>query len=342
MVAAIVVVVVVVVVVDVATVFGAKVTLGVSLGAELELWGPPTGGKVHVSWFVISFTIGFGEDKPDRLPTIDWEEFEKLLPGGSGATQSAAFALAGAEADAPPKVVSISIAEGLLTEMTESGDTVWFIRPDEFTWFTKTTIPATVAMLGSTPVTTSNSGQAATTQLGVRPMGIETVTDGSHTITVTGPDDISSFQYDLDLGSQPIAMWGEPVSLKDLSPSAKVAEHCIVGVQGLHPKPHPTLVGPPIIDAAKAFTFIILDKGDPYWLPLLPSYAPPTTGGPVPSPTTLDSIHDTLEQTATTRTSVFDALASLGVNAGANGDLTHLAANPTAAFIASPMIGSVT
>lgn len=54
-------------------------TFKVELGADLEFWGPPFGGKVHVSWFIISFTISFGEDRPQEK-YLEWQGFaEKFL-----------------------------------------------------------------------------------------------------------------------------------------------------------------------------------------------------------------------------------------------------------------------
>lgn len=322
---------------------GVKTTLSISLGADMELWGPPTGGKVHVSWFIISFTVSFGDDKLVRVPAIDWADFAATLPS-PGSKKNAAKVMAanaGEEADVPqPKVLSINIAEGLQKQMLQNGKNVWFIRPDEFTWFTKTTIPATVANLGTTAVTTNNKQIAAYTDVAVRPMGIKSLSAGGHTITMSGVNGIDAFLFDLDLESQPEAMWGPPVTLQKLKPEAKLIDNCITGVKGLHPKPHTAIVGPPVIDAACAFTFIDL-QGNAFWLPISPAARPSTTGGAVESATTLDTIRTTLTQDADARTDVFNALASLGIDAGANGALTHLAANPTAAFTASPMIGSV-
>lgn len=331
-------------------VFGSKVTLGVSLGADMELWGPPTGGKVHISWFIISFTVSFGDEKLQRVPYIDWDDFAKTLPGPGKSSAGKALTASNSGDDKPDlKVVSINIAAGLQKQIAEKNPTtglieqVWFVRPDEFTWFTKTTIPATVANLGTTPVTKSNDGTPAYTDVAVRPMGIKKLTAGSHTITVTSttsPDNITAFLFDLDLEDQPEAMWGAPVLLSKLKPDATLLPNCITGVKGLHPKPHDAIVGPPVIDAEKAFTFIILDKGAT-WLPISVDARPATSGGAKESSTTLETIQDTLTQDADARTEVFDALATLGVDAGANEALTHLAANPTAAFTASPMIGSV-
>ena len=43
-----------------------QTTLTAELGAICALWGPPTGGTAHVSWYVISFTVRFGADPPGR------------------------------------------------------------------------------------------------------------------------------------------------------------------------------------------------------------------------------------------------------------------------------------
>ena len=66
-----------------------------------------------------------------------------------------------------------------------------------------------------------------------------------------------------------------------------------------------------------------------------PKARPATSGGPKPSPTTLDSIRATLVAEAGARSAVFDALSTLGVDAGSDGDLTISPQNPTVAFIAA-------
>ena len=134
--------------------FGATVTLALELGAEVELWGPPTGGLMHVSLFIFSFTIRFGEEKPSLLPTLSWDEFNKTLPQGGGNSVKAGTLAA---PDDKTTVVSISIANGLLTQTGTGDDLTWFVRPDEFEWFTKTTIPATRAVVGAATVTESKA-----------------------------------------------------------------------------------------------------------------------------------------------------------------------------------------
>ena len=324
--------------------FGATVTLALELGAEVELWGPPTGGLMHISLFIISFTIRFGEDKPSLLPTLSWDEFNKTLPQGGGNSVMAGTLAA---PDDKTTVVSISIANGLLTQTGTGDDLTWFVRPDEFEWFTKTTIPATRAVVGA-PESNAEPPVVATTQLGVRPMGIRTIDDGSHTIDISGPAEVSmaAFDYDLDLGSTPEAIWGPPVFLRDLKPTANVIPNCIVGVAGIRLKPHAALVGPPPIDVATAFTFVVIDQTtDPggnvrvqEWLPISTAFVPPASGGPVTG--TLESVQATVEETKGARSNMFSTLAGLGMNAGADGDLTAFAANPGAGLGGAPMAGS--
>ena len=63
-------------------------TLSVELGASLELWGPPTGGTVHVHWFILSFSVPFGAKQKDgEALDLDWGSFSALLPTRPGRTR---------------------------------------------------------------------------------------------------------------------------------------------------------------------------------------------------------------------------------------------------------------
>lgn len=56
-------------------IFGFRKTLRVELGASLHLYGPEFAGEVSVSWFVISFTIRFGQ-RNAIPPRLSWIEFK--------------------------------------------------------------------------------------------------------------------------------------------------------------------------------------------------------------------------------------------------------------------------
>jgi hypothetical protein len=55
-------------------------TFKIEIGASLSFWGPEFSGKVRINWFIISFTISFG-NKPTRVSPIEWGDFaDSFLP----------------------------------------------------------------------------------------------------------------------------------------------------------------------------------------------------------------------------------------------------------------------
>lgn len=56
-------------------------TFTIELTADLHIWGPEFSGEAHISWFIISFTIPFGNTKKESVPPLNWEEFrDSFLP----------------------------------------------------------------------------------------------------------------------------------------------------------------------------------------------------------------------------------------------------------------------
>lgn len=56
-------------------------TFTIELAADLHIWGPEFSGEAHISWFIISFTIPFGNTKKESVPPLNWEEFrDSFLP----------------------------------------------------------------------------------------------------------------------------------------------------------------------------------------------------------------------------------------------------------------------
>jgi hypothetical protein len=51
----------------------------VQLSADLHLWGPEFSGRAHVSWFIISFDIAFGNVAAQEPVAIVWEKFKKAF-----------------------------------------------------------------------------------------------------------------------------------------------------------------------------------------------------------------------------------------------------------------------
>lgn len=54
------------------------VHISVEVSAELDLWGPPVAGVVHVHLWVLSFSVSFG-DSPTDMPAITLTEFYDLV-----------------------------------------------------------------------------------------------------------------------------------------------------------------------------------------------------------------------------------------------------------------------
>ena len=98
------------------------VTLSVEIGADLELWGPPTGGQVTVDWYVISFTIPFGSGGP-QTTDASWDGVTRMLPAaGATLTPTAGLLHGGASATDP-----------------------WVVRGGSFAFATATPVPASQA-----------------------------------------------------------------------------------------------------------------------------------------------------------------------------------------------------
>lgn len=56
-------------------------TFTIELAADVHLWGPDFSGSARISWFIISFTVSFGDGAAPKIPTVDWNEFKtSFLP----------------------------------------------------------------------------------------------------------------------------------------------------------------------------------------------------------------------------------------------------------------------
>lgn len=141
-------------------------TIRVSVGANLQIWGPSFGGRAEVDLDIISFTIKFGSSKPNPAP-VSWKNIEdNFLPGAAAsstlvtarstkmlrmqlasATQTT-VAAANVTSGNAGSTVSASVAVGLLQQdvLDANGRTWdWIIDPNDFQIVTATTIPANTA-----------------------------------------------------------------------------------------------------------------------------------------------------------------------------------------------------
>ncbi|MBW4464895.1 MAG: hypothetical protein KME07_05580 [Pegethrix bostrychoides GSE-TBD4-15B] len=319
--------------------FGTQ-TIRIELGASLELWGPPTGGFVQVSLWCVSFTVPFGPPRTSP-PAIQWADFQALLPH----SQSPKVTLDAAQDTSDLTVCHIRASNGL--HKTVAG--IWCIRADEFEFAVQTAIPLTeMNLTGPNSQNTPISPSGADYFVGIRPMGIDSLTstaDLQITSSAGEYQDLNQFwnwtptQHDV-----PEAMWGKSQAGPP-PPAANLLSDRLVGVNQVSLKPG-TVSTPINVDAASAFEYAVIDENPssgiiPVYLPIADG-TPSINQPPQSNAQVLSLISQTLASDAvkTKRTSLFEALAALGVNAGTDGDLSADQQNVGLNYQGLPMVGT--
>ena len=315
-----------------------SITISVELGAELDIWGPPTGGRVHIDWYIISFSIGFGADEISPWPPASfqrWDQVAAMLPARS-ASPTGLRSLA-ASADDGAELITIALSAG------RAGDDgkAWLVRGNAAVFAVSTPIPATAVTFGGTQVYAA-TGQ----QLGVRPMGVESAAstlEVSLTATSAGAIPLAKgWAWTAERKGVPAALWGRPVGAggKPASPSGPSADSLpgwLVGLSGLAPPPtSPTGLGP--MGLAAIGYFEIESWQANHWLPLSPR-EPPVPRQPAATPSSVKTIRETVA-TAAGRSGLFAALAAMGYDAGADGPMQELAAAADLSYPDPPMLGA--
>jgi hypothetical protein len=172
-----------------------SVNLSVELGASLKLWGPPIGGEVHVHWWVIGFTIGFGPDINNQTQPIGWDEFANLVVKKKETKLLKRF-----QEEKPPSLIKIIIERGLiprpsasqkskllqqgkeyskLFSSNEDSDDTWEVRSGNFRFRTEVSVPVTQLVYNGSKTVSGLSGS-----FNIKPMAVIGATS-SHTIAVT-------------------------------------------------------------------------------------------------------------------------------------------------------------
>nr|RNJ67924.1 MAG: hypothetical protein EDM05_17615 [Leptolyngbya sp. IPPAS B-1204] len=324
------------------TFFGTH-TIKLEIGADLNLWGPPTGGTVHVTLWIVSFTIPFGPPQTPP-PNIGWTEFQALLPH-SNAPQVSPTTLGGDQVVVDLAVCHIRAANGLFKQ-TESG--LWCIRADEFQFSVETAIPLTgMTLVGPNNQDTSITPTTSYT-VGIRPMGIASVTSTAQ-VQITNSqgayqDLNQNWQWVLSQRAVPEAMWGTPLGPNQApTPEATLLPNRLVGLSQIQLKLGAPATPIPVA-AAQAFAYLIIgenSQGIPVYLPVSAT-APVINQPPATNNQALTLISQTLTNATVQakRSSLFAALATLGVNAGMDGDLSDVQQNLGSNYQALPMVGT--
>jgi hypothetical protein len=350
------------------------VTLSVSLGADLTVWGPPMGGIVHINWYVISFSVGFGADESTKPKPLAWSDndgkgfAQTLLPHSTSSSPAphamkamarSAHAMA-AETDPtqPSGVYTIVVNDGLLKTFTFHGQTIWVVRPNHFKFSVTTAFPATEVTIAAaksesakTTFTPQDSCQAGSDYfVCIRPMKA-TLSSSIFNITLTLDDDNSTydlaggFDFDVACHAVPAAKWDKPLADGQDPDASKMLPNRLLGLENIKPKFMPlTPSGANAldIDITTAFADIPVDAEDPYTPKHLPLTGAAKPVGPVPNanPQALNIIATALMNADVTkaRTGIFAALQQYGIDPVTNGSLDNYARDPAAVLAGDPLL----
>lgn len=200
----------------------ARVTLSVTVGAELRIWGPPFSGEAHINLSVISFTISFGSAGNNTPPPIDWSEFKTsfLPPPLSPLAKNARLATAGTTPT--DSIVKALIASGLTMDLRGQAAVPvdYTVDPQLLELYIQSVIPAKSIRFNGTALPSHNS------VFGIGPMAV--------------PVEKLTSEIDIELSMDGAAFHGVDVAaLIDRAPKAL----------WLHdPAPSKTLNDPSLID----------------------------------------------------------------------------------------------
>ncbi|HTD57077.1 MAG TPA: DUF6603 domain-containing protein [Silvibacterium sp.] len=296
-------------------------TLEVELGASLALWGPPTGGRATVHWFIISFTVNFGETETLTPPPLLWLDFQKQLPK-------------------PAEMIRIVPGAGLAANggTDLSAGEPWSVRPAGFLFSVTAFVPNSKLQV----VTSSSQGTSLLKSgdlLNIRPMQ-QTKLTAELTIDVTqiinGKPEPQLGSWTVAAGTQnvPKALWGTgPQTQLDQGEDQLVMDQ-LTGFNVTAPVP--TLngaLGP--IDITRNLKYTVLSQGT---IPIRTGESPQ---GPVAvQGDTITIIQQQIADTTHTqaRNDLFNALVALGVNPATNDDMTAFAKLAGENFSDSPLI----
>ncbi|MFF8451136.1 DUF6603 domain-containing protein [Streptomyces leeuwenhoekii] len=175
---------------------------GGSVGVDMDLWGPPTGGCSTVHFRVWSFTIRFGEKAPAAPKLLSWQEFtSRYLP--EPVVQI--VPLSGlAPAGAPPEN-GFPAPQG------------WLVTREGFNFTVRTSVPVVSVRLGQSTRSPKSKDLADRTKpVCVRPVGAGDVKESLCRITLSRDGTIidpEKENWTVSGAPAPVppAWWGKPL-----------------------------------------------------------------------------------------------------------------------------------
>jgi hypothetical protein len=300
---------------------GCHKTVTASLGADMNVWGPPTGGVVRVNLVVVSFTVKFGSDGATAATEpLVWNEFQALLP-------------------AADVLCRIAVVDGLYKTQAapaNSSGNVWVVRAGQFAFQTRSAIPASRLTCGDTSIAGGPGDGIA-----IKPMNLTGVAS-THTLKIyqgasTTPADVSGWTLASLPQAVPESLWGAPpvpFSQIPAQPSADVLTGQLGGFAVSAPTPEPGDSRGPVAQQVLLAEYLA-PAGQ---APLSTAVAPTVRYVPAADAQTVGLIEQVMSPAASqARAALFAALSGAGLYGGDNGDLSQLAAGAGHLFTDSPM-----
>ncbi len=174
-------------------------TIKLTLGAALQLWGPPVGGIVTVDLCVLSFDISFGKRRDGECLVLDWKGFCEVLP-------------------APKEIVHVVPREGLQPQQDQ--EEPWIADSGTFEFATETVIPL---------------GNISVRPMGLPEVFSEDRITVISPDKRQGPPEQFGFETEEIHGDFPEALWGRPIQGTG-SPKANMLGGLVKGYRIASPK----------------------------------------------------------------------------------------------------------
>ncbi|QMU78378.1 hypothetical protein GXW83_24380 [Streptacidiphilus sp. PB12-B1b] len=295
-----------------------RVKVSIEVGVDLQLWLPPMGGRARIKVWFVSFTLGFGADRKGA-PPVPWEDFRIQLPPTRTAPDRIAL---------PDATTGSSDARN-----AEPAGAPHLVPIDGCAITVSSGLPASKITVNGKVI--AGSDRAA---VSIRPMRLTGVTSVQRvSISYRGrPYDWQAADWTVTEVSEgmPRALWGAPLARPEQAlTDAGLVPDCLTGVLIEIPEPDRGGFVGPVTSAA-------LDVEG------LPDGSMPlrdeTTAGtsPVPDEDSVEVITSTLAATASTRTSVHQALRALGCAPHSDGPLDRYAVLAGTTLTDPPMLAT--
>jgi hypothetical protein len=291
---------------------GTSKTITIEVGADVDLWGPPTGGTATVHIWILSFTVSFGADPTDDPEKLDWPGFKTLLP------------------TAPLQLAVTAGSDG--EETAKDGTKTWIVRSGSFAFTSRSAVPAASVSFGGGPPLA-----AAADGIDILPMQV-TGAASQHSVWILR--DGAAFQAPCTAtpirASGPKALWGTGTGKTLPTPDEQLVDGLLTGVS--------VAADPPALAASPG----VISLADTIGYDTLPQHSPvPVTAGAAPAGPAAQEGTDTIGTIASgiasdpvksARHDLHDTLSGLGFTVGANAPMTVFADQARSLFTDEPLL----